>query len=306
MRKLIPISLSLAALFLCSNQLSAVITINVASGDGLVINSVTYSSTGLQSSPATSAIAITTAVNVVGIQVDDGGPTNLNFYNTGNAAIVNSNFAANTGTTNANGGVGVYDVGSKIRIQDDGLAAYEAAVANAATNTNLMNYLFYDGSLQNMPNATTADFDLLYQYAWTTEDYLVVAERNGNTFFELTPLGADGNPIAGANNLLFDSAYGWRSGFENDFDPNNGQDMWFSVAKIDKFFEDTLVPEINQLVYGYRVDNDGNADVKFFGASNDPFTNNPQNPNPLVPEPSTYAFILGLIALGSTACKRRV
>lgn len=284
-------------------------TVNT-SGNAVSITSVSYLVNGspvVQNTPATTVTSTGFDVFVTNIEINDGGTKNLDFYNLGNAVVRNNNFQANTGVSSGNGGVGVYNSSSPttVRIQDDGLASYEAAVVNSATNTNLMNYLFYDGSLQNMPSASNHDFDLLFFYAWTTSDYLVVSERNGNTYFELTPLGADGNPIAGANSLEFNATYGWRSGYRNVNDPNNNQDMWFSAARIDKFFEGTSVAASDQVVYGYRIDNNGNADVKFFGASDDPFENNPRNPLFPVPEPSATALLFGFLSIGAACCRRR-
>ena len=166
-----------------------------------------------------------------------------------------------------------------------------------------MNYLFYD-STSGLPPEGTADYDLLYRNSWTTDDYLVVAERDGNTFFELTPLGVDGNPIDGANVLRFDKEYGWRSGYANAADSHNDQDMWFTATSVSTFFDGTDVSADLQFVYGYRIDNDGDADVKFFGASDDTFENNPKNPN-VVPEPATFAFLIGLFAISLVACRRQ-
>lgn len=292
-------------LFSVSSLSAAVLVVNNA-GNAVPITGVSYLVNGVTTVnqtasvlPSATATAVTTSVDVTNIRINDGGVKNLNFYNLGIAVIRNNNFTSATGIANSTGGVGVYDTSSPtvVKIQQNGLAAYEAAVIRSATNTNLMNYLFYDGNagIQGLPNSTTADYDLLYQYGWTTTDYLVVAERNGNTFFELTPLGRDGNPISGANTLQFNATYGWRSGYENDYDANNGQDMWFSAARISKFFQGTAVALADQVVFGYRIDNNGQADVKFFGASDDPFENNPRNP--LIPEPSSVALLMGLGAL---------
>ncbi len=291
---------STTLLFSITGVNAVVLDITAASGHSVSITGVDYLVNGVptaQTTPATSRTNVTTDVNLTGITVNDGGSKDLDFYNTANAAIQNNNFISTTGTGNSMGGVGVYMPGSRVRIEDDGLGVYETEVIASATNTNLMNYLFYDRTLTNMPTGGAHDFDLLYHFGWTTDDYLVVAERNGNTNFELTPLGADGNIIPLANTLRFDNDYGWRSGYANDFDEFNNQDMWFSVARIDKFFEGTMVPIGDQVVYGYRIDNDGNADVKFFGASDDTFTNNPVNPLVPVPETSAYALLLGISAL---------
>lgn len=262
-----------------------------------------------QTSQASQSVNESNSVNVTKITLNDNGTQELNFYNLGNAIIRNNKFTTSTSSSKNNGGVGVYNTNSSdnmIRIQDDGVEAYESAVIDSATNTNLMNYLFYDGTIDNMPDSNTHDFDLLYHYGWTSEDYLIVAERNGNTYFELTPLDADGNVISGANTLYFDADYGWRTGYHNANDSNGGQDMWFTATSVANFFEGTTITDSDdQVVYGYRIDNNGNADVKFFGASTDSFENNPTSNLVPVPEPKAYALIFGLVIAGFATSKRR-
>lgn len=289
------------------------------------ITNVTYSTNGTQDTSVSlrnQAIFVETMTLTGGI--------NIEFYNSANAVIRNNNFnPANVppGTiptsTDSFGGVGVYNTADqgavKIRIQDDGVAAYEAAVVNASLNTNLMNYLFYDSTINNLPNSVTADFDILYYHAFAATDYLVIAERDGNTYFQLTPLGVDGNPILGANSLLFgdnrnasnrtaaglpnpvqgtaphDVNTGYRNSNDHFNQGSQNQPMWFTAASVSKFFEGTSVALGDQYVYGFRIDNNGNADVKFFGASDDTFEDNFINPLvPPIPEPSTLLFISAL------------
>ena len=91
-------------------------------------------------------------------------------------------------------------------------------------------------------------------------------------------------PIAGANVLQFGetgganfSVYDWNTGYANPGLEAN-QEMAFSIVESSLFFGGaaTATP---QPVFGFRIDNDGEADVKFFGASEDTFLNNPLNPN---------------------------
>lgn len=270
-------------------------------GNMATITEVTYNVGGnslTQENQASGSNQVSGAVETTNISIEEGGNSkDLTFYNLGNAKIVNNNFSNPAG-------VGVYNTTSGstvVTIENDGMAAYEAAVIESATNRNLMNYLFYDGT-SGLPDDGVADFDILFRNSWTADDYLVVAERNGNTYFELTPLDVNGDVIADANVLKFDSAYNWRSGYENEFDENDGQDMWFTATSIKTFYQETSITFSE--IYGFRVNNDGDADVKFFGASDDTFENNPKNPN-VIPEPSQFGVVASLLAISLVAGRRR-
>lgn len=274
------------------------------------ISSVTYNVTGQQ---ALNVFLRNTPIFVESMTVA-GNPSPLSFFNSATAIIRNNNLV--NPSASGSGGVGVYNTSAptSVRIHTDGLAAYQQAVISASLNTNLMNYLFYDGTLSGMPNAATADYDILYYHAWAASDYLVVAERDGNTFFELTPLGANGNPIPGANRLLFGDnrnstqraavglttpltgdPHDWNTLYRNQNDAFSSQSMWFTAARVSQFFAGTQVAPADQHVYGFRIDNNGNADVKFFGASDNTFEDNFVNPLvPPIPEPSTLLFVAAL------------
>jgi hypothetical protein len=150
------------------------------------------------------------------------------------------------------------------------------------------------------------DYDPIHVKAMQPDDYGLVSERFGNTFFEVTPLKADGTPYAGANTRRFGGAGGasypvhdWNSGYAAASN-NPTQAQAFSVASVSKFFEGT--PVTPGPVYGFRIDNDGEADTKALIVSNNPFGDNPDN-QMLAPEPSP-ALLAALAAMG-LACLRR-
>ena len=93
------------------------------------------------------------------------------------------------------------------------------ALAATTQDTDLMNYAYYD-HVSHMPAPGVADYDLLFQRGFKTDDYLLVSERWGNTYFTLTPLDASGEVIIGANTLRFGyptgdayTKYDWNSGY---------------------------------------------------------------------------------------------
>ena len=165
--------------------------------------------------------------------------------------------------------------------------AWRLAVGDAMVNDDLLNYIIYDGNTSPLPPNGSPDWDVVFSHAMQEDDYLLVQERDGNTFFLLEPLDAVGAPIPGANFLFFGSCagspssgcggstevYDWNTGLVSGV-YQNAQPMGFSVASIAKFFEGTGIPLASQRVYGLRIENKGNADVKFFGVSEEPFIYN--------------------------------
>ncbi|MDO6737735.1 SdrD B-like domain-containing protein [Wenyingzhuangia sp. 2_MG-2023] len=209
------------------------------------------------------------------VKINDGGVIKtLDFLNAKGALLASNNF------TNATTGVGVYNEGVETLISN-GVAAWEDAMQDMVTSRNALSYMFYDGS-SNTPPAD--DFDIYWSKALTNDDYLVVSERDGNTFFRIVPLDINGNPITSARELRFGKQNGIASSNGNKkYDWNIGygsagrfanQPQYFTVVDVNLF--NTIQP-----IYGFRIDNNGDADVKFYGISDDTFENNPTNP--LVP-----------------------
>jgi hypothetical protein len=195
--------------------------------------------------------------------------------------------------------VGVFDNGTITTTSN--LAAYQAALAATTQDTDLLNYSFYDG-VSNMPAGGVHDYDMLFERAFNPQDHILVSERWGNTYFTLRALDATGNPISGANLLRFGyptgsayTLYDWNSGYASSTYINS-QAFAFTVAETSLFFNGTSVAP--QPVFGFRVDNDGEADVKFFGLSDNSFAD-----NPAIPEPS--AFLLACGAMVAVFSRRR-
>ncbi len=270
------------------------VTINVLPGvNNVPITRVTYEIPGspdvVQRTPE---IGVTgpltnTAVTVKSVQVNNGGLlVDLNFVNTMGATVINMNPELASIS-----GIGVFNHGNTTPSNGPGgLAAYTAALESTASDFDLRNFAYYDYVPSGSPTSGVPDYDILYAQPMAPTDYLLVSERNGNTYFEVTPLKQDGTPYEFANKLLFGgpggapyTVYDWNSGFAaaGNF-PDQAQA--FSVASASKFFEGTT--ETPGPIYGFRIDNDGEADVKMVVISNTPFEGR------LVPEPST--FLLGL------------
>jgi hypothetical protein len=268
-------------------------------GNDVLITRVTYEVDGeivVQDAPAMGvAVSRNAPVYLKSVSMMHGGvPHTLDSHNSLGASV------ANLGLTTTTGGVGVFDNG--VKTGTGNLEAFKAALAGTTQDTDLMNYAYYD-YVTRMPGPGVADYDLLFQRGFKADDYLLVSERWGNTHFTLTPLDAAGQVITGANTLRFGyptgdayTKYDWNSGYAAS-SYFSDQAMAFSVASVAKFFECSQAEP--QTVFGFRVDNDGEADVKFFGLSGEPFINNPP-----IPEPST-ALLTALAALGLTLRRKR-
>ncbi len=265
------------------------------------ISRVTYLIGGLDVPQNTEATGVEhtgdTAVNLKSVRITDGVEIDLPFFNTAGAkAVVSSQLAGLSG-------IGVFNNGVTT-LSNGGTAAYAAAVAGTATDTNLRNFSFQDFITPASPAKSGFDYDLLFQYALNLSDYLLITERWGNSSFLVTPLDANGTPCAGSNTLRLGgaglatgqsySAYDWNTGYAAAGNvPSQAQAM--TIASVAKFFP---TGQTGGPVYGVRVEIsnltgsiEGEADTKIMGISNDTFSNNPENPQ-LVPEPST--FLLGL------------
>lgn len=220
------------------------------------------------------------------VTINDGGSTVvLDSFNSLGATVTNINFSTSTS------GVGIFDNG--IITTTSNLAAYQAALVATTQDTDLLNYSFYDG-VSNMPPSGVHDYDMLFERAFNPEDRILVSERWGNTYFTLRALDANGNTITGTNLLRFGyptgsaySLYDWNSGYATSTYIND-QAFAFTVASASLFFTGTSVAP--QPVFGFRVDNDGEADVKFFGLSDNSFAN-----NPAIPEPSASVLLSGAV-----------
>jgi hypothetical protein len=265
----------------------------------VLITRVTYEVDGeivVQDAPAMGvAVSRNAPVYLKSVTIDHGGAQHtLDSHNSLGASVANSGF------TSATGGVGVFDNG--VKTGTGNLDAFTAALAATTQDTDLMNYAYYD-YVTHMPAPGVADYDLLFQRGFKADDYLLVSERWGNTYFTLTPLDASGEVITGANTLRFGyptgdayTKYDWNSGYAASSYWSD-QAMAFTVASVAKFFEGGEAAP--QTVFGFRVDNDGEADVKFFGLSGKPFTE-----NPLIPEPSS-ALLTAVAALGLMLRRKR-
>ncbi|MGF1595882.1 MAG: hypothetical protein ACFCVK_02975 [Acidimicrobiales bacterium] len=184
-------------------------------------------------------------VDLVSIMVDHGGPTALRPLGT---AIDVRNVTVPGDVV----GMAVSENGVATATSD---AAFEVAAERAYNSPDLRDYVRSDNL--NRPGDTWgADYDVVFSTPLAAGQYLLVQERAGNAPFRLTPLGADGTPVAGAPTLTIGPPYGWNTGYAPaDYpDPQPVHLTALDVAD--------LVPDGGGTIAGLRVDNDGEADIK--------------------------------------------
>ncbi len=197
------------------------------------------------------------------------GTTKLYINDFGNV-VRNNNFSSQTS------GVGIYKEGSFI--ETDAMGNFEAVLDEAINDRNLMQFLYYDGQ-SNVP--TGSDFDIFFAKGLTSGDYVAVGERNGNTDFSITPLDELGNPITNSTTLLFGETDGVNSGngtTKYDWDIGYAPTNYATQSMIYSVVDASLFNVGSETIFGFRIDNNGNADVKFFGLSDDGFADSPTNP----------------------------
>jgi hypothetical protein len=164
-----------------------------------------------------------------------------------------------------------------------------------------LNDLLVDDSRTSFPSY---DYDVRFTTPLTVDDFILVSERNGNSVFTLTPLNSSYLPITNANTLAFGGpsgagahqAYDFRTGVIPAGTAGQNQDQGLTVSPVDLFFNSALGGPSTaspQSVYGFRVNNSGQADVNFFGLSAVP-----------IPEDNSVAVavVFGAVILGS-ACR---
>lgn len=225
-----------------------------------------------QNTPATGATVGVTSATLQSLTIGAGVLDNFDFA-TPTIVSNGTNFFPTSGQPN----IEVLTPTGPIGIED---SDFLAELAQTYTNGDLVNYLRVDGT--NLQPS----WDVIYNEVLNTNDFLIFEERNGNTTFTIDVLDDTGNLIADANTLSFDgNSYQWSIGYSNIDDPFGAQPQVLGVIDFDLFGTSTPIG-------GFRVNNTGNADFKFFVGSL------------AIPEPGTGGSIL-LISLLGWARRRR-
>ncbi len=239
-------------------QSAGTTTISNGSGD-LPISQVTLDHNGasvVQNSPAAGVVnSASTQALIETITITDGALTKvLDEFNFNGLQVRNQQWQASQ--------AGVHTSQNGVHTEPD-VPGFWRRVEESMGSADLRDYLDV-GPTPNL-GALPYDFDIYFNYAVDNSDYLVVVERNGNSVFELEAVDFNGNVIPGSTKLRFQPNYRWNTGFAPS--DNTGQPMHLSVVDISQFGVNTNTTPI----YGFRLNNDGEADLKLIAASDEVF-----------------------------------
>ncbi len=236
------------------------------SANGETITSVTYIDDGnlvVQNSSSGADDNDSEPVLVEFVDITRNGGTRLDEFNTGVVTAVTLNFIASSGF---NAYVGNQTINSSS-------PNFAAAVRAVYSNRDIRDYM--DKASSANSNNPNGDYDIFYQFALSNDDYIVMAERDGNSTISIQALDANGNRLPGSNEIIFqgggNSAFQWDTGYRSGQDGNNGQTQELAVIDISLF-------NTNDNIFGLRVINNSGADNKILVASDDEFENNVPNP----------------------------
>jgi hypothetical protein len=222
-----------------------------------VVNGVTNTQSA-EISGTNVAVQTTAAINLNSLTVNDNGTLKtLNVANLNGGTIANVTLAASEGA------FGVHLNGTATSIATSGMPNFTSSAAAISTNVNLNHYI-YDDRGEGEPDAT-GEYDIRFNYAFTAEDYIVIQERFGNSHVQLQPLDATGNVIPGSRTVQVRGTHDWNTGYASSY--NSTQPYFLTVIRQTIFGTPSAV-------YGFRLSISG-ADCKFFGISDNPFTDNP-------------------------------
>jgi len=195
------ISSALAQVTITAGNGDLPITNVVLDANGTIVNQ-TSSQSGVSNG------ATSDPVMVKEIHVNDNGTiVVLDEFNFVNVDVRNINFPPNcvSGATLCNAGtlsgVSVWDNGAVTGVQDP---AFEADLEEALGDTDLMNFVRYDGININGTNWEPR-FDVPYIAPHTNVDSPVVVARNGNPNLDLIPLDINVDPITSGPDVGIDS-----------------------------------------------------------------------------------------------------
>jgi uncharacterized repeat protein (TIGR01451 family) len=248
------------------NVVAAGSILQVVGGSSTLNVPITGAQFSVNGTPATQS------VEASGVATNTDNPVLLTSLTINDAGIsktltvgnLNGSTVSQVGLSPSEGAFGVVLNGATTSIATSGLPAFQTSAAAVATNTNLNHYI-YDDRGEGEPDLT-GEYDVVFNYAFTPGDYIVIQERNGNSHVQLQPLDASGNVIAGTHTVQVRGEHDWNTGYAA-VSYSSSQPYYLTAIRHTLF-------GTSQPIFGFRLSVNG-ADCKFFGLSDSPFSDNP-------------------------------
>ena len=184
-------------------------------------------------------------VEVMTVTVDDAGPRILH-------PIAVSVTVRNVQTPNDVIGVAASDNGVQTPVS---VEAFSAAAEAVFASADLRDYIRSD-DLSRPGTEWGADYDVMFSPPLTADHYLLIHERYGNAAVELQALDESGKPLPRSPSAHLAPGDGWNTGIA-PADQADPQVVHLSVLDIDALLAGTGATA----VYGFRVDNNDEADI---------------------------------------------
>jgi uncharacterized repeat protein (TIGR01451 family)/gliding motility-associated-like protein len=133
------------------------------------------------------------------------------------------------------------------------LAAFLEAMEDVVSTPDLRSY--WDIGQTTILNEDSSFVDIIYPNQIPVSGYMMVSERNGNSSFDIMPLGEDGEIIPGATRIEVREQYDWNTGVNHQIDVPS-QKQWLTILRPELF-------QVTEPIYGFRVFDIGESDGKF-------------------------------------------
>jgi len=151
---------------------------------------------------------------------------------------------------------------------------FEGALERVFDSADLRDYLDH-GVLVPAASSFSPDYSVMFDNPLDNDDFIIAIDRDGDDEFILEALDVNGDVISNSDAVRVQPNYRWNTGYAPSDQTDEG--MWLTVFDVEKFNTTTSLTPI----YGFRVDNDGGAELKIIGASDDVFVAPPAGGGPV-------------------------
>jgi len=155
-----------------------------------------------------------------------------------------------------------------------GTSGFVSALERVFDGADLRDYLDH-GALSPAASSFSPDYTVMFDNPVDNDDYIIAIDRDGDDEFMLEALDVNGDVISNSDAVRVQPNYRWNTGYA----PSDQTDeaMWLTVFDVERFNTTTSLTPI----YGFRVDNDGGAELKIIAASDEAFVAPPAGGGPV-------------------------